>query len=93
VANSAGFVLSATASLTVTNPIINLSPFPGGGMSASGFTFQISVPVGITYVIQASTNLRDWTSIATNVAITGSELFTDPAAANSSRRLYRVVVP
>jgi hypothetical protein len=93
VGNSAGFVLSATASLTVTNPSVKLSAASGQSMTSSGFTFQFSIPVGSTYVIQASTNLINWTSIATNVSATGTATFTDPAAANFGRRLYRVMVP
>jgi hypothetical protein len=69
VSNSAGSMTSAAASLTITNPIISLTVPPGGGMTPTGFTFQVSVPIGITYVIQASTNMTDWTSIATNLAV------------------------
>ena len=91
VTNLAGLVTSVAATLMVTNPSINLSVASGTGMNSSGFTFQLSVPVGITYVILTSTNFQDWTPIATNVAQTGNEVFTDAAATNYSSRFYRAL--
>jgi hypothetical protein len=61
-------------------------------MTTNGFTFQLSVSVGQTYVILATTNLQDWTPISTNVALTGNVVVTDPAATNCSRRFYRAMV-
>ena len=43
------------------------------------------------YVIQASSDLQNWTPIATNRAVDGSVTFTDPAAAQLPRRIYRAV--
>ena len=44
-------------------------------------------------IIQASPNLRDWTSISTNVPSTNSFQFIDPNPLTPSERFYRVVVP
>jgi hypothetical protein len=77
----------------VTNPIVTLSSFGGGGLIPNGFTFQLTVPVGITYLILASTDLQTWTPIATNVATNGSIVFTDPAATNFGSQFYRAMVP
>ena len=93
VTNVAGSVISASAMLMVTNPIITLSVVSGAAMTPSGFTFQLSVPVGITYVILATTNLQDWTPISTNVSLTESVMFTDVAATNHPSRFYQVLVP
>ena len=93
VTNNAGSITSAVATLTVTNPIVTLSLFGGGGLTPNGFTFQLSVPVGITYVILASTDLQTWTPIATNVATNGNVVFTDTAATNYPCRFYRAMVP
>ena len=93
VTNTAGWVTSAVATLTVTNPVVTLSPFGGGGRISNGFALQFSVPVGLTCVIQASTDLQTWTPVATNVVATGSVLFTDTVATNYHSRFYRVVVP
>jgi hypothetical protein len=92
VTNIAGPVTSAAATLTVTNPAIALVVSSTGGMAPAGFTFQFSVPVGLTYAILASTNLQDWTPISTNVALVGNVVFTDTDARNYSTRLYRVIL-
>jgi hypothetical protein len=87
VTNVAGSVTSVVAMLTVTNPLPPSLDAPV--MASTGFSFQFSVPVGFTYVIWISTNLQDWTPLATNVALTSSVVFTDPAATNCSQRFYR----
>jgi hypothetical protein len=76
----------------VTNPIINLSVGSGAGINPSGFAFQLSVPVGNTYVIPASTNMQHWTPIYTNVALTASVVPTDAAATDDGARFYRALV-
>ena len=93
VTNLAGSVASVVATLTVTTPVLILSLSGVEGMASNGFTFHLSVPVGCTYIILASTNLQDWTPICTNVAATGSEVLTDTAATNYSRRFYKALVP
>ncbi|MGA2173571.1 MAG: immunoglobulin domain-containing protein [Verrucomicrobiota bacterium] len=92
VTNNAGSITSAVATLTVTNPDVTLSLSGNAGMTPNGFTFQLSVPVGCMYVILASTDFQAWTPIATNVATTGSIVFTDTAAANYRSRFYRAIV-
>jgi purine nucleoside phosphorylase len=90
VTDVAGSVPSMVATLTVIPP--TPPSFDSAGMTPNGFTFQLSVPVGCTYVILATTNLQDWTPISTNVALTGSVVVTDPAATNCSRQFYRAMV-
>ena len=92
VANAVTSTTSAVASLAVTPPTVALSLSDGGGMAPNGFTFQLSVPAGRTYVVFASTDLLTWTPIATNVAATASVAFTDAGAANQPHRFYRTVV-
>lgn len=92
VTNSVSSATSAPASLTVIPPSVNLSVAPGTGMTAQGFSFQLTVSPGSTYVIWASSDLQNWTPIATNLATTGTAVFTDPAAANFSQRVYRAVL-
>jgi hypothetical protein len=93
VTNLAGSITSDVATLTLTNPVVVLSLSGGGGTTSNGFTFQASVPVGLTYIILASPDLQSWTPIATNVASTASVVFTDPAPASLSKRFYRVMLP
>jgi hypothetical protein len=63
------------------------------GASQKGFNFQVSVPAGYTYVVQASTDLVNWSPIATNTAVSASDVFTDTDAANYPNRFYRVSSP
>jgi len=58
----------------------------GGPMelSVSGFP-------GRTYVLQASSNLRDWISLATNAPATGVSQFVDSEAAVFPQRFYRLL--
>ena len=55
--------------------------------------FELSGVQGRQYVVQASTNLVDWTNLQTNVANTATALFTDPAVANFKQRFYRALLP
>ena len=93
VINGGGTVISSNALLVVTNPPIRLSTSGSTSLTPAGFSFQLSVTVGSTYVILASTNNQDWTPIATNVAQTASEIFTDAAAVNYNMRFYRAMSP
>jgi len=45
------------------------------------------------YVIQASANLVNWNSVATNVSDSGTIQWTDPQPANQPRRFYRAIAP
>lgn len=70
-------------------PSITLS---GEGMSAFGFNFRVKAPLGVAYVILASSNLRDWKPIHTNVAQVDTLLFTDSEALSQPGRYYRAVL-
>ncbi|HWH70062.1 MAG TPA: hypothetical protein VNT26_11805, partial [Candidatus Sulfotelmatobacter sp.] len=50
--------------------------------------FSISIQPGFRYAVEASTNLMNWVSVATN---TGSCLFEDSEASQFPRRYYRSV--
>ncbi|MBC8094913.1 MAG: LamG domain-containing protein [Akkermansiaceae bacterium] len=52
-----------------------------------------SVIAGVTYRLQASTNLGAWSSIATGTPPANSTLFFDPQATNHLKRFYRLVTP
>ena len=45
------------------------------------------------YVIQASANLVNWNSVATNVSDSGTIQWTDPQPANQPQRFYRSIAP
>jgi len=81
-----GYVNSLSSSVTfVIDPVRFTSQVFSNGV----FNLQLLVVPGSNYVLQASTNLTDWTVIATNPATTNRMLFVDPNAANYPSRYYR----
>jgi len=84
VSNAHGSATSSNATLTV-DTAVNLN---FAGFTSSGFELRVTGPVGI-YVLQASTNLVDWTDICTNKAPNGILEFSDSNRANFERRFYR----
>jgi hypothetical protein len=73
---------------------IAVSPPQLSGMSVSQGTaqFVLNGSVGISCVIQASSNLVSWTAIFTNtIPESGSMLITDAGATNQRQRFYRAV--
>jgi uncharacterized delta-60 repeat protein len=95
VSNSAGYVVSSPAALNILTvayeqPVLS---FDGSsGIAPAGFTFQYSAGAGAVCVIQATTDLYHWTSLATNTATDATMTFTDTGASNFPSRLYRVVI-
>lgn len=59
-----------------------------GVFTNGGFHLSFSAIAEQSYVIDASTNLVDWTPLATNTAVSGIIEFTDPNA--QPQRFYRV---
>jgi hypothetical protein len=66
-----------------------------GVSCGQGGQIQLNVSgyAGDVYRVLASTNLSDWTSIATVTNIGGAVQFNDTAMTNYSRRFYRLVMP
>jgi len=60
---------------------------PGGGFQAS-----LSGTSGLTYVVEFSTNLLNWTPLLTNANASALWSFTNTAT-NSPCRFYRVMMP
>jgi len=94
VANGLGSITSAVATLSVTLPQVSLSTAGNAllGKTTNGFSFQFGVPVGVTYVVLASVDLRNWTPIYTNVAANATAAFNDAAALKYDHRYYKVMV-
>lgn len=78
----------ATVSLIVNDPV---PKFTGSGLTPEGFKLQMSVPIGRSYVILASTNLSHWEPIATNTSLTGVAEILDQSTTNRVRRFYQTV--
>jgi hypothetical protein len=60
------------------------------GFSGSQFQLQVSGTMGPDYFLLASTNLVNWSDIATNFAPVPPFQFTDPHAGSFTNRAYRV---
>ena len=57
------------------------------------FEFRFNGLFGESQVVQASTNLFDWFTVATFGNSNAASVFLDSAATNSQRRFYRVIAP
>jgi plastocyanin len=56
------------------------------------FQFAVSnLVAGTTYIVQASTNLLNWTNLATNVAASAVETYVDTDAPVTGQRYYRTL--
>ncbi|MFO1514263.1 MAG: pectinesterase family protein [Verrucomicrobiota bacterium] len=82
--------LSATQSFTIivlrpVQPNLQTVALAGGALQ-----FQITGDVGPDYLIQASTNLVDWSAVTNLASPVLPFTWTDPVAANFPQRFYRV---
>jgi hypothetical protein len=96
--NAGGAITSAPVALvvlldTVTNIVSKVVTPLTRGMTSNGFNVVFNGPAGSNFVIQASSDAVNWTSISTNAAPNGTVDFTDPAALNHPFRFYRAYVP
>lgn len=91
VATAAGIsATSAVVNVTVATPVpVTLSA--ASRSSPTGFQFSYAANVGLTYVVQRSTNLlsTNWLALATNTATSDPAGFTDLTATNAPG-FYRV---
>ncbi|HEY9510921.1 MAG TPA: immunoglobulin domain-containing protein [Verrucomicrobiae bacterium] len=93
ITNGGGSVMSSAVTLLVLTkplePVLNLLP---SRMTTNGFNLQLSGPAGSNYVILASSDMVNWTPIATNSAPTGTVNFTDTNAVNLNFRYYKAEI-
>ena len=93
--NGVGSAVSSNATLTVlSSTTTNVLLFVTSGieLSANGFQLQLTGPPGSNFVIQASSDLRNWVSISTNPAPAGSVTYVDAAAKTNTLRFYRAFI-
>jgi plastocyanin len=86
--------LGAKATNFVVVSVINPSPLsisaPAVSSTQNNFQFSYASDIGLTYVVQVSTDLASgWTPIATNKATVNPTIFTTPST-NSGGSFYRV---
>jgi len=90
--NTSGSITSSNVLLVVLPPPVAVPIHifsPTAGLTAAGFNVQLSTPAGSNVVIEASSDLANWTPIYTNLDSTGSISFTDTTATNYPYRYYR----
>jgi hypothetical protein len=90
--NSSGSV-SAAAAVLITNPPANAAFSGPVRPGTGGVQLSLNVAAGNTYRLQASTNLRDWSTLGAFFASGTNAVCNDPAAGGYSRRFYRVIAP
>ena len=59
------------------------------GLRTNGFGFNLAGVGGQNVVVESSTNLVNWTALATNTLGNGPFYFSDPASGNFPQRFYR----
>ncbi len=81
----------SVTSLVVNVSVVNSTPvnITGVGVSGGQFTFNYTADVGLDYVIESSSNLVDWVSLATNVASSSLVPFSAPYNSTETQ-IYRV---
>jgi hypothetical protein len=72
-------------------PLMIITTNSAFGFNNGHFGFDVVGPAGQTVVIQASTDLVNWTPLETNVLSQGLLYFSDPDASNFAHRFYQVV--
>lgn len=96
-----GYALTAVASdvegLKATSGVVNIRVITPITLSSPAFSnslFQLlyNSETGVSYVIQGSTNLTNWTSLLTNTTATNPASFIDTNSTNFDFRFYRIVI-
>jgi alpha-tubulin suppressor-like RCC1 family protein len=82
--SSPASALILIAAPTMTEPTI---------LADGSVQFNLSGVAGLSYTVQASTNLVDWVPILSFVSTSGTTTVADPAAAKLSYRFYRASSP
>jgi hypothetical protein len=77
--------LSNEANFTLPVPMAKLA---GAERAAGQFSFTVDGVTGLSYVVQASSDLRDWAAVATNTA---PFVFVEANPDAFARRFYRTV--
>ncbi len=92
ISNPAGSLASTNAALSVTSTAPAMPQITAPGYTNGIFSLTINGDSGHDYIVQASTNLVDWTGIYTNFMPVLPFTWSDSGASNFSQQYYRVVV-
>jgi len=94
ITNGVGSAVSSNATLAVLSLAVTNVYFvtSGIGLGANGFQIQLSGPTGSNVVLQASSDLKNWVSISTNVVSAGNVSYLDVSAKTNKVRFYRAFI-
>jgi uncharacterized repeat protein (TIGR01451 family) len=81
---------NTAALVTRVNRVTMLSS-SGNALPSGQFGLNITGQPGLTYVVEASTNLVNWVPVYTNTTLDGVVSFTDTNAATAGLKFYRAV--
>jgi hypothetical protein len=76
--------LPAMLKLALNSPVI---------LTTNGMGFNVQAPLGFSYIIQTSTDLKNWQPFTIFVSTNSIMFFRDQDSANYPRRFYRAVMP
>jgi hypothetical protein len=83
---------AASVAVPAATASVSVSPAPATlvavGMVNGHFTFNVNGTAGSQYAIQATSDLVNWTSVATNTA---PFVFSDPSSTSADKKFYRAV--
>ncbi len=88
--NSSITVTNVAAGLVGITEPLRLAVLPLGTNSFP--LLQLTGAAGYNYMVEASTNLVNWTPTVLVVNSNGTTQFTDPQATNASQRFYRALL-
>jgi hypothetical protein len=87
-----GSVTSSVVNVTITLPPFILST-PQMAVGGTNFTFMLTGPVGSNYVLQASTDLLNWSMVSTSSIPVSGSINLSNSISSYNRRFYRAMIP
>ncbi|HXP63797.1 MAG TPA: hypothetical protein VN829_25040 [Dongiaceae bacterium] len=87
-----GFGPVLTSGTVTATPEVRLAPGPAPVWGANGMSLALDGPVGSNYVIQASSDLANWTPIESFSISNSPFCFHAAAATNAPARFYRALL-
>ncbi|MDA7916363.1 DUF11 domain-containing protein, partial [Verrucomicrobia bacterium] len=82
---------SADNTTNVDIDVVSAMMGQSAAMNGGQFMFQVQGQIGRVYVIEASSNLTDWSPISTNLSLSEAIMVIDDKASGSKERFYRAV--
>jgi hypothetical protein len=88
----AGIGTILTSGTVTMNPTVRLALGPAPVLSTNGMSLALDGPVGSNYVIEASSDLANWTPTQSFTLTNSPFYFHDAPTTNSPGRFYRAML-